>query len=62
MNYYSYIGEEEPIGNNNRFINRGVKNFKQTATYKTLLKNEHFKVFTFTNFYDEKTYKLVFSR
>lgn len=62
MNYYSFIGDKEPLGTDKCFINRNVKRFNQTITYKLLQKADIFRVYTFTNFYDNNTFKLVMKR
>ena len=66
MNYYTYLGNEEIgkeiLGSEGKFINRNVKRFNKTTTYKLLQKADIFRVYTFTNFYDYKTFKLVMKR
>jgi hypothetical protein len=66
MNYYTYLGNEEIgreiLGSEGKFINKNVKRFKQTATYKVIQKEDKFRVYTFSNFYDYKTFKLVMKR
>lgn len=66
MNFYTYLGNEEIgreiLGSEGKFINKNVKRFNQTVTYKVIQKADKFRVYTFSNFYDYKTFKLVMKR
>lgn len=63
MNFYAYIPNErgeEPIGSTNRLIIRNLKTVKGAIkTCKLDFKDKPFKLFTYTNFYKEETFKEI---
>ena len=68
MQFYSYITEtpdapgqtDEPIGSSGRTIDRDLKTARGVVRrLEKAWPGKSFKVFTFTNFYDERTYRLV---
>ncbi len=68
MQFYSYVTDEphapgmldEPVGTDGRFIDRDLKSVRGVvARIKKARPGKSFKVFSFTNFYDDKTFRLV---
>ena len=68
MNFYSYTTEtpntpglsDEPLGSGGRFIDRDLKTVRGAVNrMKKVSSGKSFKVFSFTNFYDDKTFRLV---
>jgi len=68
MNFYSYTTEtpntpglaDEPLGSGGRFIDRDLKTVRGAVNrMKQTWPDKSFKVFSFTNFYDDKTFRLV---
>lgn len=68
MNFYSYTTEtpdapgqlDEPLGTGEREIDRGRMTLAAVVTRnRKLWPARSFKVFTFHNFYDNKTFQLV---
>ena len=68
MQFYSYITDEphapgmidEPVGSDGRFIDRDLKTVRGVVNrVKKARPGRSFKVFAFTNFYDDKTFQLV---
>jgi len=59
MNFYAYIPKDgkEPVGTADKIISRKYKSLKSFLKYG-LYNPDLFRVFTFTNFYDESTFKL----
>lgn len=51
---------DEPIGSDGRFIDRDLKTVRGVVNrIKRARPGKSFKVFSFTNFYDDKTFRLV---
>lgn len=65
MNYYAYVPTsegKEPIGTGNRMIMH-LKTLRGAVNRaKKVWGEKSFVVKTFTNFYDEKTFKTVYTR
>ena len=68
MQFYSFISEnpyvegmiDEPVGGDGRSINRDLKTLRGVVNrLKKAWPGKSFKVFTFTNFYDDKTFRQV---
>lgn len=68
MQFYSYLTDEpctpgmidEPVGSDGRFIDRDLKTVRGVVNrIRKARPGKSFKVFSFTNFYDNKTYRLV---
>jgi len=68
MNFYSYTTEtpntpglaDEPLGSGGRSIDRDLKTVRGAVNrMKQTWPDKSFKVFAFTNFYDDKTFRLV---
>jgi len=68
MNFYSYTTEtpntpglaDEPLGSGGRSIVRDLKTVRGAVNrMKQTWPDKSFKVFSFTNFYDDKTFRLV---
>ena len=68
MNFYSYTTEtpntpglaDEPLGSGMRSIDRDLKTVLGAVNrMKRLSPGKSFKVFSFSNFYDDKTFRLV---
>jgi hypothetical protein len=68
MNFYSYTTEtpntpglsDEPLGSSGRSIDRDLKTVRGAVNrMKRTWPDKSFKVFSFTNFYDDKTFRLV---
>lgn len=68
MQFYSYITDEpqapgmldEPIGSGDRFIDRDLKSVRGVVNrIKRACPGKSFKVFTFTNFYNPNSFRLV---
>ena len=68
MQFYSYITDEprapgmidEPVGSDGRFIDRDLKTVRGVVNrIRKARPGKSFKVFTFTNFYDNNTFRLV---
>ena len=68
MQFYSYVTEtpfadgqsDEPLGTSGRSIDRDLRTLR--GVVRRLQKawpGKSFKVFTFTNFYDDRTFRLV---
>lgn len=66
MNFYTYLGNEdlgkEALGSENRFINKNIKNIKKTIIYKIAQNAKCFRIYSFTNFYDNNTFRLIEKR
>jgi hypothetical protein len=59
-NFYAYIGEREPVGGDRRFIWRDLKNVGAARRrLARLAKGQPCRLFTFTNFYDDSTFREV---
>jgi hypothetical protein len=68
MKFYSYVTqtpeapgmEDEPIGSDGRSIDRDLKTVRGVVSrLKRAWPGKSFKVFTFTNIYDPKSFRLV---
>jgi len=68
MNFYSYTTEtpnmpglaDEPLGSGGRAIISDLKTVRGAVNrMKKVSPGKNFKVFAFTNFYDDKTFRLV---
>jgi hypothetical protein len=68
MNFYSYTTEtpnmpglsDEPLGSGVRSIDRDLKTVRGAVNrMKRLSPGKSFKVFSFSNFFDDKTFRLV---
>jgi hypothetical protein len=68
MNFYSYTTKtpdaphqtDEPFGSGGRSIVRDLKTLRGVVNrMKQTWPDKSFKVFSFTNFYDDKTFRLV---
>lgn len=68
MQFYSYFTDtpsapgmtDEPFGSDGRFIDRDLKTLRGVvARIQKARPGKSFKVFSFTNFYDDKTFRLV---
>ena len=68
MQYYSYVTEnpcspnwiDEPVGSGGRSIDRDRKTLRGVVNrLKKAWPGKSFKVFTFSNFYDPKTFRQV---
>jgi len=68
MNFYSYTTEtpnapgqtDEPVGSGGRAIDRDLKTVRGVVRrLERAWPGKSFKVFSFTNFYDDKTFRLV---
>ena len=66
MQYYSYVTEnpcspnwiDEPVGGDGRSIDRDLKTLRGVVNrLKKAWPGKSFKVFTFTNIYDQKTFR-----
>ena len=66
--FYTYLTDEpqapgmldEPIGSDGRFIDRDLKTVRGVVNrIKRARPGKSFKVFSFTNFYDDRTFRLV---
>ena len=71
MNFYSYITEtpnapgmtDAPIGSCGRTIDRDLRTVRGVVRrLEKAWPSKSFKVFTFTNFYDDSTFRLVHVR
>jgi len=71
MNFYSYTTEtpnapgmiDEPVGSGGRTIDRDLKTIRGVVRrLERAWPGKSFKVFAFTNFYDDKTFRLVHTR
>ena len=70
MNFYSYVTEtpntpglaDEPLGSGMRLIYRDLKTVRGAVNrMKRLSPDKSFKVFSFSNFYDDSTFRLVYA-
>lgn len=67
MNFYAYLPDKdgsEPCGTDNRIVSKNeYKTLSSFMRYRLIPYYSNnfnlFKVFTFTNFYDDKTFKQV---
>lgn len=68
MQFYSYVTktpnapgmEDEPIGSDGRSIDRDLRTVRGVVNrLKRAWPDKSFKVFSFTNFYNDKTFRLV---
>lgn len=68
MQFYSFVSEnpyfegmiDEPLGTAGRSIDRDLKTLRGVVNrLKRAWPGKSFKVFRFTNFYDDKTFRLV---
>ena len=68
MQFYSFVSEnpyvegmaDEPVGTAGRSIDRDLKTLRGVVNrLKHAWPGKSFKVFTFTNFYDDKTFRQV---
>ena len=68
MNFYSYVTEtpntpglaDEPLDSGMRSIDRDLKTVRGAVNrMKRLSPGKSFKVFSFSNFFDDKTFRLV---
>jgi hypothetical protein len=68
MQFYSYVTEtpntscptDEPLGSGGRSIDRDLKTVRGVVNrMKQTWPDKSFKVFSFTNFFDDKTFRLV---
>jgi hypothetical protein len=68
MQFYSYTTEtpntpglsDEPVGSGGRSIDRDLKTVRGVVRrLERVWSGKSFKVFAFTNFYDDKTFRLV---
>jgi hypothetical protein len=68
MQFYSYVTEnpkafgltDDPLGTMGKSIDRDLKTVNGVVRrLRRAWPGRSFKVFTFTNFYDERTYRLV---
>lgn len=64
MNFYAYKGNDplgkEPLGSENRLIWKDLKTIKGARNRaKKAFGNQPFKLYTFTNFFDDKTFSEV---
>ena len=68
MQFYSYVTEtpnaphqtDEPFGTSGRSIDRDLKTVRGVVRrLERAWPGKSFKVFSFTNFYDDKTFRLV---
>jgi hypothetical protein len=69
MQFYSYLTEtpfsegmkDAPLGTSGQFIDRDLKTVRGVANrIRRAFPNRSFKVYTFTNFYDDKTFRIVY--
>lgn len=63
MNFYAYIPREdgsEPVGSDNRLIIRDLKTIRGVKKQcSKIFKNKKYRLFTFSNFYDESTFREI---
>jgi len=68
MQFYSYVTEtpdapgqtDEPVGSSGRAIDRDLKTVRGVVRrLEKVWSGKSFKVFSFTNIYDDKTFRLV---
>lgn len=63
MNFYAYKGThelgQEPLGSDNRMIWRDLKTTRSPLKRCRELWGNDFRLFTFTNFYDNATFRRV---
>lgn len=63
MNYYAYVPTKEglePTGTDARLIINGLKTIKGVQNRcKVYFGNNNYKLFSYTNFYNEKTFKEI---
>lgn len=68
MQYYSFVSEnpyvegmiDEPVGSGGRSIDRDLRTLRGVVNrLKKAWPGKSFKVFSFTNFYDNNTFRLV---
>ena len=63
MNFYAYKGThdlgKEPLGSDNRMIWRGLKTPRSPKKTCRELWGDNFRLFSFTNFYDDTTFQRV---
>ena len=60
MNFYAYIPREdgkEPCGTANKVLSREYKTLWNFIKFR-LGSNSRFRIYSFTNFYDDSTFKL----
>jgi len=60
MNFYAYIPREdgkEPCGTANKFLSREYKTLRNFIKFR-LGNDSRFRIYSFTNFYDDSTFKL----
>jgi hypothetical protein len=66
MNFYSYKGVEtlgnESAGSEGKHITKDLKTLKGVINRMKSLNYEHFKVYSFTNFYKNSTFKLLYEQ
>ena len=60
MNFYVHAGSEEPTGTDGRFVWRDLKT-KRGAISRAcrIFGDKPFSLYTFTNFYDGRTFKPI---
>lgn len=63
--YYIYKGTyelgQEPLGSDNRLIRRDLKTDRGAIAYaKRIFKDQPFSVFRFSNFYDDRSFRVVY--
>lgn len=66
MNYYTHKGimplGQEGIGTSGRYIDRDLKTLKGVIRRAKARGLKSFTIYTFTNFYDNKTFTKVYQR
>ena len=63
MSFYAYVPNKEgkePLGSENRLIIKDLKTIKGAINRcKKAFRNKPFKLFTFTNFFDDSTFNEI---
>mgnify|MGYP001195234367 CR=1 FL=1 len=60
MNFYVHSGSEEPTGTEGRYIWRDLKTKRGAINRARRIFGQHaFSLYTFTDFYDGRTFKLL---
>jgi len=66
QNFYAYKGNEElgkeSLGTEGRWIWKDLKTLRGAVKRMNALRYASFRIYTFWNFYDNKTFKLVYKR
>ena len=66
QNFYAYKGDaelgKEPLGTEDRYVWKDLKTLKGAIDRMNSFGYKSFRIYTFADFYDNKTFKLVYKR